>query len=63
MRTCYPTTVIIDEQPCLVHLAKTGGTTWTAYGDVQGVRVTATGRSEAQALSGWRRHANYQANA
>ncbi|MDH0342080.1 hypothetical protein [Chromobacterium haemolyticum] len=63
MSFCRQTTLIIDEQPCQVTLAKAGRVTWTANGMVQGVPVHATAQSEAQALATWRRLAEYQANA
>lgn len=62
MATIWQTAENIDGAECTVNVAKTGATTWTAYGDFRGKHIQRTGRSDSQALEAWRRAANYQAN-
>lgn len=62
MATIRQTTEIVDGEQCTVHVAKTGVTTWKAYGDFRGQHINQTGRSDSQALDAWRRAANCQAN-
>jgi len=62
MTTTRQTTEVIDGEECSVHVAKTGATTWMAYGLFRGKHISQTGRSDSQALDAWRRIANHQAN-
>ena len=62
MATTRQTTEVIDGEQCTVHVAKTGVTTWKAYGDFRNQHINQTGRSDSQALTAWCRAANYKAN-
>lgn len=62
MATTRQTIVVIDGEQCSVNVAKTGATTWNAYGNFRGKYISQTGRSDTQALDAWRRAANHLAN-
>lgn len=60
--TARQTTETIDGEQCLVHVAKTGASTWRAYGAFRGKHLDQTGRSDSLALAAWRKIANHHAN-
>jgi len=54
--------VHVDEEVCMVWVGVSRGSTWVAYGDFRGRRIEQTGRSGPDALSAWKRAAEYAAN-
>lgn len=47
----------IDGENCVITIAKTGKSTWKAWGNCSGRRVDATGSSESSAYSHWKDNA------
>lgn len=54
--------ITVDGEDCTVWTAQSGQRTITAYGPFRDHHLRGTGRSESEALSEWRRQAEYQAN-
>lgn len=53
--------IVIDNEVCIVHSHKIKKT-WTAYGSYHGKHIAQTGDSESQAISNWRKIAEYHAS-
>ncbi|MFC4423631.1 hypothetical protein [Cupriavidus pampae] len=52
----------VDGEETTVNVAKTGKTTWRAWGVFRGKSIEETGGTESGALSGWKRMADYLTN-
>lgn len=52
----------VDEVSCRVMCSKTGKSTWTASGNFREKNIRETGRTESDAISQWRRHAEFVAS-
>ena len=59
--TAHEHEYFVDDLLCKVWAVKTGISTWSAYGDFRGRRISVTGRTETEALSSWRDSADYHA--
>lgn len=54
--------VFVDHESCIVWSAKTGKSTWRAYGNFRDHPIDENGRTESEALSRWKKRAEYHAS-